>query len=390
MPAIDRLLIRVRDAGGSDLHVADGQPPWMRRHGKLAALADEQPLPADALGAMLREIAPPAQWEKYERTGDATFAYTLDAQLRTRANCYRQAAGRGAVCRIVPLAVPALADLGLPPVLNEFAKLRNGLVLLAGPTGAGVSTTAAALCQDIALNQNRRILMLEDPIEFLLAPRRSTVAQREPGTEGQSLAALHDAPRAGFDVAYVGELHDCESISMALTTAESGLLVFGTLRAGSVVRALDQIVNMFPEEQKQWVKIMLANVLRGVCVQYLLPKADGTGRCAACETLAGTAGVAAAIREGYISKLNTMIQSGAADGMMTLDDSLGKRIEAKLITPADALLCAHDKARFQALIKEPEAPGAAPGGPPKTATPQQPAMTGRTQFLPPRSGGGRA
>lgn len=383
MPAVDRLLTRVKDAGGSDLHLADGQPPWMRRHGQLAALPGEPALSPDGLAALLKEIAPPASWDRFERTGDATFAYSPDGQVRVRVNCCRQAAGYGAACRLIPAAVPALADLDLAPVLHEFAKLRAGLVILAGPTGAGISTTAAALCQEIALNQSRRLLTLEDPIEFVLPAGHSTVVQRELGAHTRSAAgALRDAARAGFDVLYASELHAPELTTQALTVAESGVLVLGTLRSSSVVRALEHLLGQFPEEQQQWARAILANALRGVCVQFLVAKADGSGRCAVNEVLAGTSGVASAVREGYISKLNTMIQSGAADGMITLDDSLRKKVEAKVITAAEALGRANDKARFQALIKDTGAP-AGQGAPP---APSPPPMAGRTQFVQRRPG----
>jgi len=374
MATIDRLLQHVRQAGGSDLHLADGQPPWMRRNGQLAALAGEQPLGAEALGALLKEIVPPGSWEGFERGGEATFAYSPDGQTRFRVSCFRQAAGRGAACRLVPAAPPGLAELGLAPAVREFGKLRTGLVLIAGPTGAGVSTTVAALLQEIALNQSRRILTVEDPIEYVLPSRKSTVAQREIGTHVPDLAtALRDAARNGFDVISVGELRGRDSIALAMTAVQAGALVIGTLRSSTVVRALDQITGVFPEEEKHWARAMLANVLRGVCVQHLVPKADGSGRCAVNEVLVGTPGVGAAIREGYISKLNTMIQSGGADGMITLDDALRKKVEAKVITAQEALARANDKSRFQGMVKGGEAPGSPP--------PPPPPMAGRTQFI---------
>jgi twitching motility protein PilT len=389
MPAIDRLLNRAKEPGVSDLHLAEGQPPWLRRNGHLAALPGEPALAGDGLSALLKEIAPAATWARLERTGESTFAYSPDGHQRFRVNCYRQAAGRGAVCRAIPAAPPALADLGLAPVLHDLARLHAGLVVIAGPTGSGVSTTVAAVLHEIATTQSRRILTLEDPIEFVLASGRSTVVQREIGPHARtSAAALHDAARAGFDVAFVGELHSRETIAQALTTAESGVLVFATLRASSVVRALDQVVGAFPDEARQWVRTMLANALRSVCVQFLVAKADGSGRCAVSEVLTGTPGVGSAIREGYNSKLGTMMQSGAADGMITLDDSLRKKAEAKVITPAEAAARAQDKARFQEMVPQQDAAaGAAPGAQPAAVKPSAPPpMAGRTQFVPRKPG----
>lgn len=386
MPAIDRFLNRAKEPGVSDIHLAEGQPPWLRRNGQLAVLPGEPALAADALSALLKEIAPPASWARLGRTGESTFAYSPDGHQRFRVSCYRQAAGRGAVCRAIPAALPALADLGLAPVLHDLAKLHAGLVVIAGPTGCGVSTTVAAVLHEIAATQSRRILTLEDTIEFVQASGRSTVVQREIGPHTRSVAAaLRDAARAGFDVVSIGELHSRETIAQALTTAESGVLVFATLRASSVVRALDQIVGVFPDEERQWVRTMLANALRSVCVQFLAARADGSGRCAVSEVLTGTPGVGSAIREGYNSKLGTMMQSGAADGMTTLDDSLRKKVEAKIITPAEAAARAQDKARFQEMVSQQDVAataGAAPGAQPAAAKPPAaPPMQGRTQFV---------
>ena len=390
MPAIDRLLMCLKEAGGSDLHLADGQPPWLRKLGQLAVLPDEPALAPDALSAILREIAPPASWERGERTGDTTFAYSPDGQTRFRVNCYRHNGGRGAACRLIPGAIPPLTELGLAPVLADFARQRAGLVLIAGQAGAGLSTTAASLCQEVATTQTRRILTLEDPIEFIVPSRRSTVVQRQIGAHGPSVAVcLREAVRAGFDVVYAGELRSREIIALALTVAESGVLLLATLRAGSVIRALEHILGQFPEEQQQWVRCMLANTLRGLSVQHLVARADGASRCAVNEVLAGTPGVCTALREGYISKLNVMIQSGTADGMITMDESLYKKVESRAITAAEALAHAVEKSRIQGLVKEPEAPPA-PGGPTATAKvglPGPQTMAGRTQFLPRRPGG---
>lgn len=366
MPAMDRLLLSARDSSASDLHLADGQPPRLRRLGQLAAIPDEPALGVGALHTLLRELAPPHALEKCERGGESLFAYEIPGQLRARVSCYRHASGLGAAARLIPLAVPTLQDLGLPPVLADLAKLRSGLVLVCGTSGSGASTTVAALLQEINAGQSRRIVTLEDPIEFHLAPAKSTIAQRDVHTHTSGIgAALREAGHMGCDVIYAGRLDDRDSFALSVSAAEMGALVIGTLRSNSAVRALEQVMNLFPTAQHAWIRAMLANALRAVVIQTLVPKADGSGRCVANEILIGTPGVASAIREGYVTKLGTMIQSGGMDGMINLDDSLMKKIQAEIITPAEAQAKAIDKARFQAMIKQPE--------PPPEATPPAPA-----------------
>jgi twitching motility protein PilT len=346
-------------------------------------MAGEQPVAAQQLESWLKEIAPPRSWEQAAAAGDATFAHQIAGQGRVRAHCYRQTGGMAAVCRVIPPAPPALTDLGLAPVLTELCQQRSGLIVLAGPTGAGVSTTVAALFQEINQHQARRVLTLEHPIEFVFAPQRCTFVQRE-AADGRALAdALREAGRAGFDVISAGELRSSETAALALGAAEGGALVLATVRSSSVVRTLDHIVSAFSGEQQPWARSVLANALRAVCVQLLVPKADGTGRCAATEALVCTAGVASAIRDGHISKLGAMIQSGGADGMMTLDDALMKKVDAKLIAPEEALTRANDKMRFQSLVKTAEPPPGqgAPAAPAKAAPAgPQVHVGGRTQM----------
>jgi twitching motility protein PilT len=384
MPAIDRLLLRVKEAGASDLHLADGQPPWIRRHGQMSVLPEELPLAADALLAMLREVAPPGSWERGERAGETSFGYSPDGKTRFRVSCYRHGGGRGAACRLIPEASPLLPELGLAPALADFAALRAGLVLIAGQPGSGLSTTVAALCNEAASSQARRILTLEETIEFVIPSRKSTVVQRQIGTHASSASAgLREARRGGFDVVYAGQLRSRGLIAEALLLAESGVLVLGTLHGSSVVRVLEHVVREFPEEQQQWVRTMLGNALRGVSVQRLVAKADGVSRCAVCEVLVGTQSVCTAIRDGHISKLSQIIQSSGADGMITLDEALYHKLEEKAITAAEALAHAVEKSRFQALAKAVEAPQGPPSSS-KLPVPGPPPLAGRTQFVPRR------
>ena len=382
MPAMDRLLLQVKESGGSDLHLADGQPPRMRRLGQLAPLADEPMLGAGSLHTLLKELAPPHALEKCERGGESIFTYEIAGQLRARLSCYRHAGGLGTVGRLIPLTVPTLQELALPPVLTDLAKLRSGLVLVSGTSGSGTSTTVAALLNEINTTQNRRIMTLEDPIEHLLSPAKSTIAQRDVHLHTRSvLAALREAGHQGCDVIFTGQLHSRDNIALAASAAEMGALVIGTLRANTAARALEQVMNAFPVAQHPWIRSMLANGLRAVIVQTLVTKADGSGRCAANEILIGTPGVASAIREGYISKLGTMIQSGGMDGMINLDDSLMKRVQAEMITPLEASTRAIDKARFLSMIKPPEPP---PDAAPAAPAPAAKAAPGTKIGIPPK------
>ncbi|HEY3321814.1 MAG TPA: ATPase, T2SS/T4P/T4SS family [Planctomycetota bacterium] len=365
MAAIDRLLVRAKDAGASDLFLADGQPPRMRRMGQATAVPEEPALLHGVLAPMLKEIAPPGALEACAQKGECLFAHTVEGQVRVRASCYRHVSGMGAVFRLIPLAVPALQDLGLPPALKEMCQSHMGLVILTGPSGAGASTTIAAMINEINTTQSRRILTVENPIEYVHTPNRCAVVQRELGEHVKDrAAALYQAGRAGFDVIYCGALESPDSIAMATTVAQMGILVLATMRGASASRTVEHLVNVFPGERQPWVRGMLGNVLRCVSAQVLVNKADGSGRCAANEVLVGTPGVSAAIREGFVSKLGTMIQSGGADGMGTLDDALNRKVQAQVVTAADAMTKANDKARFQAMIEKPPAPApAAPAAP---------------------------
>ena len=355
MPMLDRLFARLNQEQGSDLHLIEGQPPLIRRFGQLAPIPDEPVLTHEALATCLKEITPPALWVKFECAGDCEFSHDVDElAVRFRVNCFRQRLGFSAVCRSIPGpgAVASLDELGLPAVFKDLVQLRSGLVLITGPMGSGKSTTVAAMLNTINVEQNRRILTVEDPLEFVFKSVRSMIAQREPGRHTLCAdTALREAARQGCDVVFVGELHDYDAIRVAVNLADAGLLVFGTLRSSSTMKALDRVINCCPTVQQAWVRSMLSNCLKSVCAQMLVPKADGSGRCPVNEILICTPGVASAIREGYISKLGTMIQAGGADGMIVMDDALARKIEAKTITLEEAVLKASNKARFQAKAK---------------------------------------
>jgi len=223
-----------------------------------------------------------------------------------------------------------------------------------GPTGSGKSTLVAALLNEINTHQSKRILTVEKPIEFVHASKQSLVVQREIGTHTLSLQAeLGSAAHQDVDVVFAGEFEDRESIVSALNAAEAGILVIATLRGSTATRAMEHIVGVFPEDQRQWTRTTLSTCLKCVCAQVLVSKADGKGRCAVNEILVGNTSVAAAIRDDHIAKLSGMIQAGGQDGMITMDDALMRKVEAKMILPADALVKATDKGRFQALLPQP-------------------------------------
>ena len=351
MPEIDQLFRVMLEQGASDLHLLEGQPAKVRKHGNIEPLPGERPLAPDRLLHLLRPICPPRKWRRFERSGDVDFAYGLPQGARFRANYYRQAHGLGAVFRVVPAAMKGLAELGAPPILKDLAELRAGMVLVTGPTGSGKSTTLAAMLDHINANFARKVVTLEDPIEFVHPPKRSFFVQREVGDHCESFAAgLRAAVREDCDVILVGEMRDLETISLAVTAAETGALVFGTLHTNSAGKTVDRIVNVFPAGQRAQVLSMLSTSLRAVISQQLVRRADGKGRVAVHEVLVVNSAASAAIREGQVARLNQVIQTGRSQGMVLLDDALMARVKEKVIAPEEAYLKASDKRAFEPLL----------------------------------------
>ncbi len=369
MPAIDKLFHAMKEVGGSDLHLAEGQPPKYRVHGHIAPIPGEPLLTHASLSAYLQEICPAHHWEKYNKKGDADFAYAMGKTDRFRANYYKHHGGFGAIFRIIPVKILTLEQLGAPKKLFEFTKLRAGLMLVTGPTGSGKSTTLAAMINEINEKYARHILTIEEPIEFVHPHKQSVITQREVGEHSKSFAsALRAAAREDCDVILVGEMRDLETISLAVSAAEMGVLVFGTLHTNSAAKTIDRIVNVFPPGQQPQIRTMLAGSLRGVVSQTLCRKIDGKGRVAAQEILAYNTAVAAAIRKGEIAKLNSVMTAGGGDGMITMDDRLNQLFEAKSISAKEAYMKALDKKRFEPLVKAEEAEAAkAAGGAPAPA-----------------------
>jgi twitching motility protein PilT len=350
MAYLDQFLSVIVEQGGSDLHIGEGQPPKMRRHGDVAPIRVE-PLEREEAFAMLSEVAGPHRWEIFEERGDLDFAYEMDAASRFRCNYLKQANGYGAVFRLIPTKIATLEQLGIPPVVKEFGHLRGGLVLVTGPTGSGKSTTLAALMDYINENFSRHIVTIEEPIEFVHDNKRSIITQREvPGDSISFPLALKAALREDADIVLVGEMRDLETISLALTAAETGLLVFGTLHTNNARKTVDRMVDVFPASRQAQARAMLANSLRGVLAQLLLKKGDGTGRVAVNEILIANAAVSAIIREGATQKLQDVIVSGKAQGMQFMDDAVWALLQQGIVTPHEAFMKAIDKNRFKTFL----------------------------------------
>src|SRR2546423_2083303 len=283
MPYLNQFLNVIVEQGGSDLHIGVGQPPKMRKHGDVAPIRME-PVTRDEAASMLSEVCGPRNWEIFEDRGDLDFAYEMDAASRFRCNYLKQSNGYGAVFRLIPTKIASLEELGIPPVVKEFGHLRGGLVLVTGPTGSGKSTTLAALIDYINENFSRHIVTIEDPIEFVHQNKRSIITQREvPSDAAEFPIGLKAALREDADIVLVGEMRDLETISLALTAAETGLLVFGTLHTNNARKTVDRMVDVFPAFRQGQGRAMLANSLRGVVAQLLLKRSDRPGRIAVNE-----------------------------------------------------------------------------------------------------------
>jgi twitching motility protein PilT len=350
MATLDQFLKVIVKDGGSDLHIGEGQPPKMRKHGDVAPIR-EQPLARDETMSMLSEVCGERNWKIFEERGDFDFAYEMDAASRFRCNYLKQAHGYGAVFRLIPTKIATLEQLGIPIVAKEFGHLRGGLVLVTGPTGSGKSTTLAALIDYINENFSRHIVTIEEPIEFVHDNKRSIITQREvPGDSESFPVALKAALREDADIVLVGEMRDLETVSLALTAAETGLLVFGTLHTNNARKTVDRMVDVFPAARQPQARAMLANSLRGVLAQLLLKKADGSGRVAVNEILVASAAVSAIIREGATQKLHDVIVSGKAQGMQFMDDAIFAFLQNKTVTPHEAFMKAIDKNRFKQFL----------------------------------------
>jgi twitching motility protein PilT len=333
----------------SDLHLSAGLPPMLRVHGDIVPM-DLPALSAAEVDDLLRQAMTPAQRDFFATTLELDFALELPGLSRYRVNAFRQSRGAAAVFRPIAAQVPQLEALGAPAVLAELALRPRGLVLVTGPTGSGKSTTLAAMLDFYNRNRAGHILTIEDPIEFVHSRHLSLVNQRELGRHTHSFsAALRSALREDPDVIMVGEMRDLDTIRLALTAAETGQLVLGTLHSASAVKTIDRIIDVFPAEEKELVRNMLSESLEGVVAQTLCRRADGDGRVAAHEVMLGTPAIRNLIREGKTAQMYSSLQTGMSQGMQTLDQSLADLVRRQCITPAQARSKAKMPSQFPAL-----------------------------------------
>jgi twitching motility protein PilT len=355
MAAIDELLIALKERSGSDLHLTAGNPPRMRVKGHLDAMEGQPVLDDATLRELLRAITTPEQWADYEAGGDLDFAYGLPGVGRFRANYLVQQQGSGAVFRIIPETILSVEQLGLPAPITGLADLQKGLVLVTGPTGSGKSTTLAAIVDHINTHHSKHIVTIEDPVEFVHQNKQSVLSHREVGSHTQGFGpALRAAIRQDADVVLVGEMRDRETIALAITAAEMGMLVFGTLHTNSAAKTIDRIIDAFPAKEQNQVRISLSESLAAVVSQLLVSTADGKGRCAVHEILLRTQGLPNVIREGKITMLNSIIESGRSQGMQSMDDTLFAFVKEGRIRPNDAYMKATNKARFEPMLNKDE------------------------------------
>lgn len=352
MAQLDEMLTYLKDNDGSDLHLAAGLVPRVRAKGNIREIEGRGPLDDAQLRALLQEIASPKHWQEFVETKDVDFAYGLEGVARYRANYFVQQNGAGAVFRIIPEEIISIEKLKLSQAIEDLAGLESGLVLVTGPTGSGKSTTLASIIDKINKTSSKHIVTIEDPVEFVHQNRGCIFSHREVGLHTQGFGpALRAAIRQDADVILVGEMREQETISLAITAAEMGMLVFGTLHTNNAAKTIDRIIDAFPAEEQNMVRMSLSESLAGIVSQLLLPTADGKGRIACNEILLKTPGLPNVIREGNTQMLYSIMQAGKKDGMQAMDDVLFQHAKAGVIRAHDAYMKATEKARFEPLLE---------------------------------------
>lgn len=354
MAKIDELFRMMSELGASDLHLISGQPPALRVDGELERITGQAVLTQDTLQPLLHEILPGSKMDQFESTGDVDFGYEIPGLARFRCNLFNHKYGIGAVFRKIPSTVLTAEDLGLPPILTRAAMLKKGLVLVTGPTGSGKSTTLAAMVDYANKNRKDHILTVEDPIEFVHQSQGCIVNHREVGLHTMTFAsALRGALREDPNIILVGEMRDLETISLAVEAAATGHLVFGTLHTENAAKTVDRIVEVFPHGEQPQIRNTLSTALRVVVAQNLFKRIDKKGRCAALEILVCTPAVGNLIRDAKTVQIASVMQTGKAVGMQTLDDAIQELLTKKWISPEEAYEKSIDKNRFAKLLKTP-------------------------------------
>lgn len=347
MAQLDKLFELMIRENASDLHVIAGSPPYLRIHGELRRL-EMQSLTHEQNQAMFLELMNERNKEEYKKRRQVDFVYAFGAVARFRANVFMQRKGASGAFRIIPAKVLSAQELQLPEPIINLCKLRKGLVLVTGPTGSGKSTTLAAMIDNINQTRKEHILTVEDPIEFVHQNKTCLVTQRQIGENVDSFAdALRAALREDPDIILVGEMRDLDTISLAITAAETGHLVFGTLHTTSAAKTVDRIIDAFPTNQQEQIRVILSESLKGVIAQVLVRRADGAGRVAAYEILLGVPALSNLIRDNKTFQIASLIQTQRASGMRMMDQSLQDLVKQRKINISDAMEYAIDKKWFQ-------------------------------------------
>ncbi len=367
------ILAFAKEKGASDIHICPELPPLLRLHGNILRL-DMPALSADHTRQIIYDVLNDEQKRVFEERHEVDFALEIPSISRFRANVFSQRRGVQAVFRLIPSRIKTLEELGMPPVLKDLSSKDKGLVVVTGPTGSGKSTTLAAMVDYINQNERGHILTVEDPIEFVHEPKKCLVSQREVGPNTHSFAnALRAALREDPDVILVGELRDLETTQLAITAAETGHLVFGTLHTNSAAKTVDRIIDIFPAGQQAQVRTMFSESIEGVVAQTLLPAKDGNGRVAALEVLVGVPALRNLIREDKTAQILSVIQTGAQHGMISLDQSLRDLVMQGKLSREVAMRKSSSPRHFEAASPAPPAggrgDGARPGASPAAAGP---------------------
>ena len=367
MPRIDSILQLVQAQGASDLHLVSGSPPMLRLHGDLTAI-EYAPLTSDVIVGLLAEIMTEDQMMRYQALEEVDFAYEVPGVVRLRCNVYQQAHGMAAAFRLLPTRILTLEQLGLPASILRFAELNRGLVVVTGPPGCGKSTTLAAIVDHINRTRRKHVITLEDPIEYVHQNQLCLMNQREVGSNTRSFtAALRASLREDPNVILVGEMRDRESLALAISAAETGQLVLGSLHTQSAIATVDRIIDAFPSDQQNQVRAQLAESLKGIVAQKLVKRADGRGRVAAVEILFATHAVSNLIREKKTFQLSSVMQTSKRDGMQTFDDSVLALVRAGTVAPEEAAGYGIDPEAIERATREGRATtpaaGATGGGP---------------------------